>query len=166
MREVLECRSSELYDLGSDLVDAGVSFRFKARGGSMYPFIREGDALEVTPVSFHELGIGDVVFYRSGSRLLAHRVVGFVSEADQVYIRARGDCFLQEDPPVGEHDVVGRVERIYRPRRGRERMLRLDRGVRRGLGVLVARSTVVHHSVRWVARTFYRVDKAVKGLAL
>jgi hypothetical protein len=165
MPEVLEFQGSELYDLGSDLVDAGASFRFQARGGSMYPFIREGDVLEVVPVPFREFGIGDVVFYRSGGRLLAHRVIGFVFEADRVRIRARGDGFLQEDPPVSEPDVVGRVERIYRPGRGKERVLQLDRGVRHGVGVLVARSTVAHRSVRWAARTFYRVDRAVKGLA-
>jgi len=157
MPEVFECQSTDLYDLANELVAAGASFRFTARGGSMYPFVREGDVLQVAPASFCELGIGDIVFYRSGDRLLAHRVIGFVSEADQVRIRARGDGFLQEDPPVSASELVGRIETIYRPWRGKECVIRLDRGITRGLGVLVARNTFVHRSVRWVARVMYRL---------
>lgn len=157
MPDVFECQSTDLFDLAHELVDAGASFCFTARGWSMYPFVKEGDVLQVVPVTFRELGIGDVVFYRSGSRLLAHRVIGFVFEADQVWIRARGDGFLQEDPPVSEPDVVGRVNMIHRPWRGRERIIRLDRGFRHRLGVFVARSTMAHRGVRWAGRMLYRL---------
>jgi signal peptidase I len=157
MPEVFKCQSADLYELANELVDAGASFRFTARGWSMYPLFREGDVLQVAPVSFRELGIGDVVFYRSGDRLLAHRVIGFVFEADQVRIRARGDGFLQEDPPVSEPDVVGRVETIHRRWRGGERRIRLDRGIRHRLGILVARSTLAHRGVRWAARVMHRL---------
>ena len=157
MPEEFECQSTDLYELANELADAGASFRFTARGWSMYPLVREGDVLQVVPVSFSELGIGDVVFYRSGDRLLAHRVIGFVFEADQVRIRARGDGFLQEDPPVSEPDVVGRVEAIHRPWRGRERIIPLDRGIRHRLGILVARSTLAHRGARWAGRALYRL---------
>ncbi len=157
MPELFECQSTDLYELVNKLIDAGASFRFTARGWSMYPLVREGDELQVVPVSFRELGIGDVVFYRSGERLLAHRVIGFVFEAAQVRIRARGDGFVQEDPPVSEPDVLGRVETIHRPWRGRERIIRLDRGIYHGLGILVARSTLAHRGVRWAARALYRL---------
>jgi signal peptidase I len=163
MPEVLEVQSYDLYGLGRGLLDAGASFRLKACGWSMYPFVREGDVLEIAPVPFGEIGIGDIVFYRSGSRLLTHRVVGFVSEGDEVLIRARGDGFIQADPPVGESDLVGRVEAIYRPRRGTERVIQLDRGIRHRLGVLIARSKIAHRSVRWAARMIYRVGRAIKG---
>ena len=163
MIETLECEGSELYELGKQLVDAGVSFRFEARGWSMYPLIRDQDVLEVAPVVFGELGAGDVVFFRSGSRLLAHRVVGTVATAHETLVRVRGDALVREDPPVGEGDLVGRVTLVHRPYRQGHRVIRLDRGVVHWLGVLVARSRIAHRSGRWTAWAMHRWETLLKG---
>lgn len=162
MAELLECQGAELYELGRQLVAAEASLSFRARGWSMYPMIREGDVLEVTPVPWCKVGVGDVLFYRSGERMLVHRVIGRCSAEPGDRIRARGDAFLQEDPPICEQDMIGRVDAIYRPGRREPRLIRQDRGIARWLGVLLARSKLVHRSVRWVARGLYRVEKSLK----
>jgi hypothetical protein len=158
MPEPLECRGAELYELGKELADTGASLHIEVRGWSMYPIIRDGDKVEVAPAMIDEIDVGDVVFFRSGDRLLAHRVVGFVSDGGCTSLRARGDRFRQEDPPFGQADLVGRVATVFRDRRGSQRVIRLDRGLSRYLGSLVARSRVVHRCFRWGARTMQRFE--------
>jgi hypothetical protein len=165
MAEMLECQGTELYELGKELAANGVCWRFEARGWSMYPMIKAGDVLEVRPISWRNVRLGDVLFYRSGERMLAHRVIGCFGGEPGNSIRARGDAFLQEDPPVCEPDVIGRVDAIYRPGRGGLRRIRQDRGMARELGVLVARYKFVHRSVRWAARGLYRIEKSLKRVS-
>lgn len=165
MAELLECQGTELYELGRELFATEASLCFEARGWSMYPMIKEGDVLEVMPVPWRKVRVGDVLFYRSGERLLVHRVIGRCSDEPGDRIRARGDAFLQADPPICEQDMVGRVDAIYRPGRRRLRPIRQDQGIARWLGVMVARSKFVHRSVRWVARGLYRVEKSLNRVS-
>ncbi len=147
MLESIECEAAELHALGRDLVDAGVSLRFEVRGWSMYPFIKNGDLIEVAHAAVEDIAAGDVVFFRSGQRLLAHRVVGHGLHGQELCLRVRGDRFLYEDPPVYGRDLVGRVGSVCR----KQRIVRLDRGLNRYLGLLVVRSKAVHHCVRLLA---------------
>lgn len=157
MGEELQCRGTEFYDLGKELVESGLSLRFAVHGRSMFPFLRDGDVIQVTPTSLEELRKGDIIFYRSGDRLLAHRVVGFVTTVGGRCARARGDAFLQEDPPIAGVDLIGSVETVSRLHRGKWRQMSLSRGWTRFTGVLVARSRVVHRCVRWTSRTWLRL---------
>jgi signal peptidase I len=160
--EPLECLGPELYDLGKELVDSDVSLRMEVHGWSMYPWIRRGDVIEIAPVLPDEIDVGDVVFFRSGDRLLAHRVVGFMANEQGVSIRARGDSFLQEDPPFTDRDLIGKVEIVYRPWRDRQRAIRLDQGLHGTVGLLIARSRVVHCCLRMTTRTVRRCAGLVK----
>jgi signal peptidase I len=165
MAEPLECQGTELYELGMELAANGVSWRYEAQGWSMYPMIKAGDVLEVRPVPWRNVRVGDVLFYRSGERMLAHRVVGRCRDESEDSIRARGDAFLQEDPPICERDVIGRVDTIYRPGRSGLRTIDQERGPARWFGVLVARNKLVHRSLRWAARGLYRFEKTLKRTA-
>jgi signal peptidase I len=158
MPELLECRGVELYELGKELAGEGACLHVEVRGWSMYPFIRDGDNIKVVPAALDEIEVGDVVLFRSGDRLLAHRVVGYISEDGSTSIRARGDRFRQEDPPFGQAELVGRVATVCRYRRGSQRVIRLDRGFSKRAGSLVARSRVVHRTFRWAARARQRLE--------
>lgn len=165
MAELIECQGAELYELGREFVGTEVSLRFEARGWSMYPLIKDGDVLEVSPVPWCKVRSGDVLFYRSGDRMLAHRALGRCSGESESRMRVRGDGFLQEDPPICERDMIGRVDAVYRPGRRKLRLIRQDRGIARGLGVLMARSRLAHRSMRWAARAMYRVEMSLKSLS-
>jgi signal peptidase I len=166
MSELLKCRGSELYWLGKALADSGASFRVEVRGLSMYPFLRDGDVVEVAPVQIGEVELGDVVFFRSGDRLLAHRVVEIAVDDRGTHLRARGDSFRQEDPPINEADLVGLVTVVHRLGRNGEHTIRLDRGSSKWLGVLMARSRIVHRCMRGLARVLKRGENVVKGLSV
>jgi hypothetical protein len=61
-------------------------------------------------------------------------------------------------------DLIGRVEAVHHCWGGRERVIRLDRGVSRSLGYIVARSTIAHRCVRLVARGVRRVCRLIGHL--
>jgi hypothetical protein len=164
MAEELQCTGSEFYELGRDLVDSGLSIRCQVRGRSMFPFLRDGDVIQVSPSTISDLCVGDIIFYRSGDHMLAHRVVGFITKPVGECARVRGDAFLKEDPPVAEEDLIGKVELVARRRRDDWRQIRLTEGSARMLGELVARSQAAHRCVRWLSRAGLRLTNGRRRL--
>ncbi|MEC4676409.1 MAG: GNAT family N-acetyltransferase [Nitrospirota bacterium] len=104
------------------------SFSFKARGSSMYPFIRDGDILTVEPVLASELDTGDVAFYRSaGENLAAHRFIGRTMINDRTMLILRGDASAGRDEHVMEDRILGKVAGIQRG----TRIIQHERGLPR-----------------------------------
>jgi signal peptidase I len=99
-------------DLCAALLAEGRTVRFRADGASMEPAIRDGDVVTVAPF-VGDVHRGDVLLYRTGGRLHAHRVVGPVRGAKEG-IRVRGDAPGWEEERVPVADVLGRVETIER----------------------------------------------------
>ena len=92
------------------LLSGGHPVRFRAPGWSMYPTIRDGDAITVVPLGRSPVRVGDVVLYRRGTAAIAHRVIrvrpaGFVM---------RGDAAHTCDGPIEPAQVLGRVSAIER----------------------------------------------------
>lgn len=99
-----------LEDLGSELLKRGEPLRIKARGGSMIPFIWDGDVVLVSPAGAAEIRVGDVICYEPApGRLLLHRVVR-LSEDEFV---AKGDA-LSFTERVPQEQVLGKAVAIER----------------------------------------------------
>ena len=82
---IANCKRADFLPLAAEILAEGRALRFKARGGSMYPFVRDGDVVHVKPVEGSAVGVGDVVLCRYGeNRLVAHRVIGVSRERGQV----------------------------------------------------------------------------------
>jgi len=80
----------------------------RVHGRSMYPALRNGVRLEVQPVAYDELRVGDLVVYNDGCGIICHRLI---RKADRLcYLK--GDTNLYMDPPVVWMQVLGRVSRI------------------------------------------------------
>ncbi len=109
----------ELHDLAADVLGQGAFLVFAARGGSMLPFIREGDLLTVAPLGHSPLRLGEIALYRChGGALLAHRVIGRAHDPELLLIR--GDASWGEVEQVRPEQLLGRVvalERLGRTRR-------------------------------------------------
>lgn len=117
-------------ELAADLLRRGEPLRIKARGGSMLPFLRDGDVAVVNPVALTEIRVGDVVCYEtSPGRIFLHRVV----ERAEDRIQAKGDA-LSFTHLVGPSEFLGRVVAIER----RGRLKRLDRTAARWRGRIIA----------------------------
>lgn len=105
-----------LLELMRTVVDKGKSFRFRARGWSMAPFIRDGDVITVSPLKDGLPGTGEVVaFIRPGSgSLVVHRVVA--RRNAQVLIQ--GDNGMENvDGLISREYLLARVTRVERKSR-------------------------------------------------
>jgi len=98
----------------ASVVEGGLSIRFRAAGGSMYPAILDGDVLTVSPVEAGAIARGDVLLYRQGDRILAHRVVDVTVRDGELRFDLRGDANGERDEPVAAAQVIGRVDAIER----------------------------------------------------
>lgn len=94
------------------LLREGQSVRFRAAGLSMAPSIRDGDWITVAPLTT-AVRRGDVLLYRTGGRLTAHRVIGRVRGSEQL-LRLRGDAPGWEEERVAFRDVLGHVVDVER----------------------------------------------------
>lgn len=101
-----------LVELLRAVLDRGAPFRFEAPGFSMSPFVRDGDAITVSPLSDAAPRLGDVVaFIRPETgKLVVHRVVG---KRDGAFL-IQGDNAEEADGPVPAANVLGRVTRVER----------------------------------------------------
>jgi hypothetical protein len=135
-RELLLSGPAQI-DLMQAVLARGRSFRFRARGWSMTPFIRDGDVITVAPVNppdrnphisasssrsaasgteARKCDIGQIVAFVSapGRRLVVHRIIGRHKSGFLV----RGDNL---PGPVAEtvrpDDILARVVRVERGRK-------------------------------------------------
>lgn len=124
-----------LLDLMAAVLARGVPFRFRARGWSMAPFIRDGDVITVAPLGRAAPRVGEVVaFVRpEGGNLVVHRVVALRGAS----VAIQGDNVPEyPDGLVPPANLLGRVTRIER----------VGRPVWLGLGP-------ERHVIAWLSRT-------------
>ncbi len=104
--------NAQMITLVRAVLEKGSRFRFSASGGSMQPFIKNGDVITIAPLR-RSAGFGDIVAFVHplSGQLVVHRVVA----------RRRGLCLLRGDAVLGEcdgwvarADLLGRVEKIER----------------------------------------------------
>lgn len=86
----------------------------EATGRSMQPSIPAGSDLLVEFGRLPERR-GDLIVFRRGDALVAHRLVGRQPSADGGRLIARGDAEAFFDPPLHEADVLGVVRLVRLP---------------------------------------------------
>lgn len=126
---MVDCTLSrnDLWSLSAEILRSGNRLRFRAKGVSMMPFVRDGELLVIQPTS--NVRFGDIVLCRTADeRVIVHRVVSVGNGG----ILTQGDACRQPDSIVTEEDVLGRVVAVERGKR----VQNLDEGLQRWLGVL------------------------------
>lgn len=90
----------------------------RLKGGSMRPFLRSGDFLEIQSFSAEHYHLGDVLLFETGGgRLLVHRLVRLRRAAGEgVRFLLQGDAVRHTDGWIGPHQVLGRVMAVTRAR--------------------------------------------------
>lgn len=97
----LDPTDAAFVDVVSDLLSRGHSVRFRAKGRSMHPTIREGEAITVAPAMPAGIRRGDVILYRSSRGVIAHRIVRITRRSDgRVMLLPRGDASQSCDEAV------------------------------------------------------------------
>lgn len=80
----------------------------RVHGRSMYPTLRHGTRVEVQPVAYDELAVGDVIVFYDGRGIVCHRLLRKTNRL----CYCKGDTNLFADPPVLWTQVLGRVSRM------------------------------------------------------
>ena len=93
--------------LTQSLLAEGLGFRFRARGRSMQPTIRDGEILRVMPVPVKALRKGDIVLFADHSNYKAHRLL-WINWKRGAFL-ARGDAGTVADGLLATAQIVGRV---------------------------------------------------------
>ena len=122
-------------DLCEELLRQGKSVRFHAAGRSMYPTIRENEAITVEPIEPSSINVGDIILYRKDKNVIAHRVVRIDSIEPETpppcmlepchssliarySFVTRDDTWGKEEVLVTGDQLLGKVVRVER--KGRE----------------------------------------------
>jgi len=112
-------KDDQLLLSGQDLVglvrtvfNKGLPFRFWAGGASMYPFIKNGDIITLSPLSGNLPRLGDVVAYVSPEteRFIVHRVIKKIDDAFLI----SGDALRGSDGVIPKASILGYVTRVER----------------------------------------------------
>ncbi len=100
---------SELLNLSGELLNDGVSLRFRMMGYSMYPTFKPGTIGVVEKCDQQLLKRGDIVVFRSSAQLIAHRLIRINHKKETTYFTARGDKNRFIDKPFTDIDLIGKI---------------------------------------------------------
>ena len=137
----------------ADVLRSGGAVTLRVFGGSMWPWLRSGDAISVRREDAARIHRGEVVLFAREGRLFAHRVIRKFARDGRAVLITKGDTLPRADAPLEAAELLGRVFRVRRA--GRE--FALDSPQRRALGRAAA---LVTHSSRF----WYPLARAVKRL--
>ncbi len=81
------------------------------QGGSMLPWIKNGDKIKIIPIT-SKIEKGDIIAFYHGSpaRFVAHRVI----KTTPYQTITKGDNCMAEDSPLTDEDIAGKIVEIYR----------------------------------------------------
>jgi signal peptidase I len=81
----------------------------------MYPTIRENEAITVEPVAPQDVKVGDIILYRSGESVVAHRVIQIEKgRGNTLRFILREDTWGTLDEPVEAEQILGKVVSVER----------------------------------------------------
>ena len=93
-------------------ISEGRSVRFRLKGQSMFPLLRNGrDEVVLYPCTEEELKPMDVVLFRYRGRYVLHRILR--REGEWLYLQGDGSYVAKEECTAA--DVVGKVHEVIRP---------------------------------------------------
>lgn len=154
----MNCGTIEFLKLSKDILSQGACLRFQAKGGSMYPAIRDGDILRIEPIKTKDIRLGDVIFYRTASeRIAVHRVIKKLSQNTRLVLTTKGDFNTSKGEEVILKEILGRVKSIER----NGRRISLDHGLGRLMDIFYAKISPL---IRRLRRIGGRLLRQIQGL--
>ncbi len=109
-----QAREKSKCSLAAEVLQSWGMLQLRAQGTSMLPTVLPGDLLTIEPKTSEQIQAGDIALYAREGRFFVHRIVSKSSVRGQVFLIARGDCMSQQDPPIRETELLGRVTEIRR----------------------------------------------------
>ena len=132
--------NSDLLTLCQEVLENGNYLRFRALGGSMFPFIRAGDIITAKPVPPENLTIGQVLFYYKDGNFFAHRLK---EKSGNSLMITRGDNLPFNDNFITPSEVLGKIVMIER----KGKKIDMESGLMRLMNWTIARIPIY-----WIIR--------------
>ena len=111
-REMKQIANDMFFSWVESEIEAGRAVRFRLKGHSMFPLLRNGkDVVVLQPCTYDTLKVMDVVLFRYRGKHLLHRIIRI--ERDTLYMQ--GDGVLVNEEKCTASDVVGKVCMVIRP---------------------------------------------------
>ena len=96
------------------LARSGRAIEIRLRGTSMGSSLASGSLVHIEPSRLEALSTGDVVAFRDGDRLVAHRIAYIGRrQASRCFAVPIGDAYSFPDRPVNETEILGRVTEYH-----------------------------------------------------
>ncbi len=145
----------EFEALAAEILTRGSQLRFEARGGSMRPFIQDGDRVTIQAANLGALKRGDIIFARLDSgRLVVHRV----RQVTLVSVLIQGDAILAPDGRLVRDQVLGRVTAVERA----GKQVNFDHGVQAWLSAAWLAAAPACKPLFGLMRFFYRILRVIR----
>jgi signal peptidase len=101
--------------LAGEVLKKGGAFHFQAHGGSMRPFLFNGETIELTAVAANQLRRGDIVLcWLAKDKLVLHRVVQVQKTAFGRRFLIQGDGSCWPDGWAPDEAVLGKATAVLR----------------------------------------------------
>lgn len=98
--------------VSKELLNDGFNVRISTRGPSMFPLIKTGDKITITPGKCFR--VGDILVFKRDEQMVCHRLVRVFEKGGIKYCQTCGDSFFNLDEPITSHQIMGRVTKIER----------------------------------------------------
>jgi len=142
---------AELVELSKEMMKEGYRVSLRATGKSMYPFIRDGDIIEIERVNVQQIKLGDIIFYHNEDRdIVAHRVIRKSSGNLGPLFITKGDANSDSGEEVQPDKILGRVIAIER----NGQKIRLGRFINRFISTCYAKVSPLSKWIYFVPRKF------------
>ena len=109
--ESIKCSNNCFFSLIETKIAEGKSVKFRVKGNSMYPFLRDGyDLVILEKCSTDSLKPMDVILFRYRGIYILHRII----KRDGVRLLIQGDGVISAIEQCTVDDVVGKVVKVCR----------------------------------------------------
>lgn len=145
--------------VATSVLASGETLRFRARGRSMLPFVRDNDILSLR--STNHIASGDIVMHLDqDNRCVVHRVVRRTETDKGSVIITQGDACLVNDGAIPLSNVVGQVASLERGSKRRSLISGAYRYLGRGWALFAPLS---HYAYALMRNAYHRLKKVADG---
>lgn len=117
MMKTLEITQKELAELAADMLEKGISIKFQAHGGSMRPFVLDGDTVTVGAVDVNKCSHGNIVLCRTvDESVVLHRIIRLKKDAGGALqaLVVQGDAHVNHEDVIDLSSIIGLVNTVQR----------------------------------------------------
>jgi len=147
----LELSGAQISKLMCEVLARGGTFRFRAGGSSMFPFIRDGDVVSIVSLPSRTPRLGAVIAFRRAdpavvyrAYLVVHRLVRRTRRG--FHFLGDNNCRGSTEGPLDRSSLMGEVARVER----RGMRVRFGLGPERILIALASQTGLLRPSMRLV----------------